>query len=156
MYRILAILFLFAGLGLAQTPPAYFPWWERPVSSRLNLNQDQRDNIREILQEYRDKMIDQRARVEKADAAFVDVFAEEEIDEAAAKQAMDELIEARGALTRSMATMSLDLRQILTTDQWRRLRNLQDRQERLGITPANPAAPRNQRRQAGPPVVPPL
>jgi len=141
---------------LAQAPPAYFPWWESPVSTRLNLNQDQRDSIRDVLQAYRDQMIDQRARVEKAEAAFTDAFAEEEVDEAAAREAMEELIEARGALTRSMATMSLELRQILTTEQWRRLRNLQDRQERLGIAPANPAAPRNQRRQTGPRAIPPL
>ncbi len=153
MFRLLAVLLTFAGLGLGQAPNAYFPWWDRPISNRLNLTADQRDNIRSILQSYRDRMIDERAAVEKAEASFADIFAEDEVDDAAVRQAMEELIDARDNLTRSMTTMGLELRQVLTSEQWRRLRDLQERQERRGVTPpAGPAAgPRNQRRQAGPP-----
>lgn len=156
MYRVLAILLLFTGLGLAQAPNVLFPWWEqRPISNRLNLNEDQRESIRSILQSYRDRMIDQRAALEKAEAAFGDIFAEDEVDENAARQAMEELIQARSDLTRSMTMMGLELRQVLTSEQWRLLRTLQARQERRGVAPppgpAGPAAgPRNQRRQAGP------
>jgi len=148
MYRTLAVFLAFAGLGLAQAPNVYFPWWENAISNRLSLTEDQRDSVRSIQQEYRDRMIDQRAEVEKSDAAIADIFAAEQVDDEDAKRAISQLVEARGALTRSMTEMSLDLRKVLTAEQWRRLRNLQGRMGRRGVG-AEPPGPRNQRGRGG-------
>ncbi len=116
--RALAILLLLsAGTVLAQ-PRVYFPWWEGRFSQDLDLSGDQRAEIRKIQQKYRDSMIDQRAATEKAEARLEDLFHDDEIPTAASKSAVDALVDARGAMTRSLTEMSIELRQVLTTDQW--------------------------------------
>lgn len=133
MLRAWAVLFLFAGLGLAQVPegppPPYFPWWESAISNRLNLTSSQRDQIQEIQRQFRDRMIDERAAAQKAEAAISDLFAADEINDRAANRAIDELVKTREALTRSLTEMSLKLRQVLTAEQWHRLRSFQERRE---------------------------
>jgi Spy/CpxP family protein refolding chaperone len=121
-------------LALAQ-PRAYFPWWEGRLSDEVNLSQEQRAKIRDVQREYRDEMIDQRADLEKAEARFADLLASEDISDAEAEAAVAELVAARGAVTRSLTEMSIELRRVLTTEQWRELQSRRgdwmERRERL-------------------------
>jgi Spy/CpxP family protein refolding chaperone len=149
--RTLAILLLLtASTALAQPRP-YFPWWEGRFTRDLDLSDEQRQEIRSIQKRYRDLMIDQRAAAEKADARLQDLFDSEEIPAAAAKSAVDTLVEARGAMTRSLTEMSVELRQVLTAEQWRdlqkkqeemrdRMRNMRDRGRGAG-RPRRPGGP---------------
>ncbi len=128
MLKTLGVVLLLAVAAAAQGPPrAYFPWWESRLTERLDLSEEQHTRIRAILKQYRDQMIDQRGAVEKADAEIEDLFAEQEIDQEHARRTIDRLVTARGEMTRSLTVMSLELRQVLTADQWRRLRELQDK-----------------------------
>ncbi len=130
MFRVFALLLLVTGVAAAQGPPPYFPWWESPLTGRMGLSEDQHEQIREILKRYRERMIDQRAAVEKADAEMADLFGEETLGSAQADEAIERLVTARANLTRSLTKISLELRQILTPEQWRRLRYLQGRMEK--------------------------
>ena len=122
MKVLITLLVLFSTGALAQNPPrAYFPWWESPLTRDLNLTAQQQEQINSILKENREIMIDQRAVVEKAEAAVQDLFNEPEVDQARAKQAVDQLVTARGEMTRTFTVMSLKLRQVLTAGQWHRL-----------------------------------
>ncbi len=136
-------LALAAGCLQAQPPRAYFPWWSSPLSRDINLTPNQRRQVREVVHEYRNKLIDARAAVQKAEADVEDLFNDDQIDSRRAGEAVDRLVVARGELTRSFAQMSLKLRTVLTTQQWRELCRRQQQQ------PPKPSQPG---RQARPPA----
>ncbi len=119
--RALIVFLLFTGMAMAQPARPFFPWWESRFADDVDLDEQQRRRIREIQRQYRDKMIDQRAALEKAEARLEDLFAAREIDESAARAAVDELIAARSAITRSLTEMSIELRRLLTLEQWQEL-----------------------------------
>lgn len=126
MRYLLAFLAL-ASVAWAQ-PRAYFPWWESPLARDLGLSPEQQQRIRSILREYRDEMVDLRARVEKAEMALEDLFNQDQPPEPqAASKVINELVEARSALTRRFAEMSLKLRFVLTPEQWRRVQERRPR-----------------------------
>lgn len=117
-----------AGPLLAQGQPEFFNWWDSPIARDLNLTDDQRKQIRSILQEYRDRLIDQRATLQKAEARFADLFAEPSPNPALVNDAIERLANARADLTRTMAHMTLRLRGVLTPEQFQ---ELQKRRPRL-------------------------
>ncbi len=120
--RLVALLVCLAGLPLlAQPPRGFFPWWDSPVAKDLNLSEDQTRQIRTVVREYRAKLIDQRAAVEKAEGEFEDQFNDELFDQRRAGDALERLITARGDMTRSLSQMSLRLRAVLTADQYKEL-----------------------------------
>ena len=91
------------------------------MAKDLNLSEDQTKQIRTVVREYRSKLIDQRATVEKAEGEFEDQFNDELFDQRRAGDALERLITARGDMTRSLSQMSLRLRAVLTADQYREL-----------------------------------
>lgn len=113
----------------AQPGRSLFPWWDNPLSQDLNLTDTQRNQIRAVVKEYRDRLVDERAAVEKAEGQLEDVFGEETVDQRKAAEAIDHLTTARGELTKSLAQMSLRMRTVLTAQQWQ---DLQRRQGRAG------------------------
>jgi Spy/CpxP family protein refolding chaperone len=128
MIRLLLALLIVCGLAFAQPPRGFFPWWDRPVAKDLNLTPDQMRRIRQTVREYRNKLVDLRAGVEKAELDLQDVFEDEHIDPKKAGAAVEGLAQARGNLTRAFSQMSLDLRVVLTQQQWK---ELQKRREEI-------------------------
>ncbi len=163
MKTVLAVLLFLTGPLLAQPPRAYFPWWEGPLAGSLNLTETQKQQIRNVLREYRDRMIDQRAAVEKAEAAVEDIFNEDKPADADVKAAIEQLVEARGAMTRTFTEMSLKLRRVLTAQQWadlqRRRSEWRSRAMRDHFSPARrppgPRGPQPADRPPEPPSPPP-
>ena len=122
MKLLITLLLLISTGAFAQRPTrAYFPWWESPLRRSLHLTEQQQQQIRTILKQHRDEMIDERAAVEKAEADVEDLFSERTVDPAQAKQAIDRLVTARGKLSRTFIQLSLKLRQVLTDQQWEKL-----------------------------------
>ena len=109
--------------ALAQPPQGFFPWWDSPVAKELNLSEAQRQQIRDTVRDYRDRMIDLRAVVEKSEAEVEELFNEDPVDARRAGEAIDKLVAARGELMRAMSHMNLKLRAVLTGQQWRELQN---------------------------------
>lgn len=98
-----------------------FAWWDSPIAQNLNLTPEQQKQIRGTVREFRDRMIEQRAGVEKAEAGFMDFLNEDQVNEARAKESVEKLVVARGDLMRSVSQMSLKLRAVLTPQQWQEL-----------------------------------
>jgi Spy/CpxP family protein refolding chaperone len=119
----LAVLLISVLLPLAAQGPrgAMFNWWDSPIANDLNLSEDQKSQIRATVKEYRTKLIDLRASVEKAEIEVEDHFNADTLDQKKASDALDKLNSARGEMTRNLAQMSLRLRSVLTIDQWREL-----------------------------------
>ena len=140
-------LFLLLALPLAaQRSPDYFPWWDSPLAKDLNLSEDQNRQIRSVIKEFRSRLVDCRAAVEKAEIEVQDDFNEEIVDQRRTSEAIDRLIAARGELTRAFSQMSLRLRVILTADQWRELQKRRPRAE-----PGQLMREFQRRREGGPP-----
>lgn len=121
---MLRILVLIAGMALAafaQLPRGFYPWWDQPVVKDLNLTETQSREIRGIVREYRAKLIENRAALEKAESELQFLFDDDNIDSRRASQAIEDLANARLNLTRTFSQLALRLRLVLTPVQWREL-----------------------------------
>jgi Spy/CpxP family protein refolding chaperone len=119
----------------AQPPRAYFPWWDQPLAKDLNLTPAQREKIRNTVHEYRDKLIQERGAVQKAEIDLQDVFDNNTIDITRAFAAVENLARARENLTRTFAEMALRLRMVLTNQQWHELqKRRREQSNRAGPT----------------------
>lgn len=145
--RWLLTLLLCVLPAAAQNPRGLFNWWDSPIARDLNLTESQRDQIRGTVRDYRGKLIDLRAAVEKAEMEVEDAFNTETLDQQRANAAIDRLANARGDMIRVFSQMSLQMRTVLTQEQWR---ELQRRRPRMGpsgpMGPGGPAGPMGPRR----------
>ena len=130
MFRTLSLTLTLAGASLlAQPPRGFFPWWDSPMVRDINLTEDQRRQVQEVVRDYRGKLIDARAAVEKAEGDVEDLFNDDQLDARRAGEAVDKLVASRGEMTRAFAQMSLKLRTVLTPQQWRELRRRQSQEQ---------------------------
>ena len=111
------------GLGLGPADRVELtPWWDRPIVRDLGLSDDQLKQVREIVRESRDRLIQLRAAVRSAEGALADELSAEIVDTGKAENAIERVVSARADLMRATALMSLKLRQVLTAQQWQELR----------------------------------
>jgi Spy/CpxP family protein refolding chaperone len=97
-------------------------WWDNPVADGLNLSDAQRKQIQTTIREYRNRLVDARAAVDKAEGAMDDVFnSDGAVDQKRANEAVDRLASARSDLTKVVSQMSLRMRGVLNTQQWQEL-----------------------------------
>ena len=118
--RKIFLIFSLAGMLSAQ-PRGPFPWWESPIAKSLDLTDAQNRQIRATVSEYRDKLRELRAAVNKAESDLESIFNQETVDQRQAGEAIDELAAARGELFKATSQMDLKLRTILTAQQWQTL-----------------------------------
>lgn len=137
-------------LAMAQPPRSFFPWWESPMTRDMNLTDQQRLQIRTILRDTRGPMIDVRGAVEKAEAELEDLFNDEGSNQQRSYEAIENLVKARGDMTRAFAQLSLRLRAVLTTQQWHELQKRRPRPEQRE-RPQPMRRPRQDRPQGQPP-----
>ena len=132
-------------------------WWNNPnVIERLKLTDDQRKQMDAIMLEHREKLIDMRASVEKAELAMEPLIQADQPNESQILAQIDKVAQARAELEKANARFLLALRAKLAPDQWKALKALrQDRMARRdwrrggpsdGGPGAGPATP-----PAGPP-----
>jgi Spy/CpxP family protein refolding chaperone len=120
MLRSIALAFLLAQFAAAQNI-TNLQWWNSPVRNDLGLNQDQTQKIREIVRSFRSKLLDARNNANKAEGELEDVFNDTEVNSKQATQAINKLASARSESSRVFLEMSVQLRSVLTLDQWRTL-----------------------------------
>ena len=107
----------------AQQPRDFFPWWDMPVARTLNLSEEQTRQIQSIVREHRDKLVDLRGAIEKAENQLSDIMDDDRPDPAKANAAIDRVAVARADLTRAFSQMGLKLRLVLTPAQWKDLQS---------------------------------
>ncbi len=128
--RWLALAGMLTTGAWGQPPRGFFPWWDRPVAKDLNLSQGQIREVRSTVREFRGKLLEQRAAVEKAETELEDALNQDVVDKPAANQAVEDLAGARENLTRTFSQIAVRMRMILTPQQWRELQNRQFRRRR--------------------------
>lgn len=125
------LLLAIPALLAAQGRNAVLGWWDNPVASGLDLSETQERQIQKVVHDYRNRLIDARAAVEKAENDLEDVFNDALVDQQRGNQAIDRLVTARAELTKAVSEMTLRLRAVLTAEQWQELQR-RDREHSRG------------------------
>lgn len=107
--------------GVAQSGRVGYAWWNSPIRADLNLSHEQDQKIRRIVRTYRNRLLDARNNVQKADGDLEDLLNDETVDPAAAKPIIERVATARANAARVSLELSIELRSVLTLDQWRTL-----------------------------------
>ncbi len=98
-------------------------WWDNPqVAKDLNLGADQKQKMDDIFQQSRLKLIDLHASLQKEEATLDPLINADSPDETKVLAQIDKVAAARAELEKSNARMLLAVRQVLTPDQWTKLR----------------------------------
>jgi Spy/CpxP family protein refolding chaperone len=128
LWPVIVVTLLGASAANAQPGGrALFPWWDNPLAQGLTLTDTQRNQIRDVVKEYRNRLVDARAAVEKAEGDLEDIFGEETVDQRKGAEATERLASARGELTKALSQMSLRMRSVLTLQQWQELQRREGR-----------------------------
>ena len=100
---------------------ANFAWWNSEVVSDLHLTDAQRKQIRNVVSSYRPKLIDARSESQKAEGDLQDILNNEHVELSQAQSVIERLAKAHAESTRVFTEMSIQMRSVLTLDQWREL-----------------------------------
>ncbi len=98
-------------------------WWTRPeMAQKLSLTADQTKKMDDIFQQFRLKLIDLNASVQKEEAIMEPLVGAEQPDETRIAAQIDKLAQARAELEKANARMLLGIRRLLTPEQWNKLK----------------------------------
>jgi len=102
-------------------------WWNLPrMSERLKLSDDQRKGMDAILQAYKERLIDLRANLDKAELAMQPLLSADTPNDSATLAQIDKVVGARAELERANARFLLAIRDKLTTEQWKQLQSFRE------------------------------
>ena len=107
-------------------------WWNNPkVIEKLKLTDDQRKSMDAIFQQHREKLVDLRGNVEKAEIEMEPLVKADQPNESAVLAQIDKVAQARAELEKANARFLFELRAKLTPDQWKQVQEF--RQNRPGM-----------------------
>lgn len=120
-------------------------WWKNSeIASKLQLSDQQVQQLQNTFYQHRLKLIDLRANIEKQDLALQQLLDAPSPNDSAILAQVDQRSAARNQLDREFTQMTLDFRKILTPDQWKQLRTLMPQpgmMKRFGHGPGGPHGP---------------
>ncbi|HUK24483.1 MAG TPA: periplasmic heavy metal sensor [Terriglobales bacterium] len=102
-------------------------WWKNSeITKKLQLSGAQITKLNQIFYDHRLKLIDYRASMEKEDLHLQNLLDQDQPDENQVSTQVDQVLAARGKLEREFTMMNLDLRRVLSVEQWRQLKAIQE------------------------------
>jgi protein CpxP len=105
-------------------------WWNNPkIVEKLKLTDDQRKAMDEIFQQHREKLVDLRGNVEKAEIAMDPLVKADQPNESAVLAQIDKVAQARAELEKANARFLFELRAKLTPDQWKQVQEFRQNHE---------------------------
>lgn len=126
-----ALLVLVAASAAAQLPPG--KWWRRPeIAQQLALTEEQQSRLDGVFRSSASELIDLRGDVEKASIALRAELDQPQLNRANIQRVAAHLSEARGRLFGRELMMLVDMRGVLTDEQWNRMRAQLDRMAAAG------------------------
>ncbi len=97
-------------------------WWTNPkVADLLKLTDEQKKQFDDILLAHREKLIDLRANVEKAELALAPLISDDKPNETGILAQIDKVAQARAELEKANARYLLAVRSKLTPEQWKQV-----------------------------------
>lgn len=101
-------------------------WWrDSELATKLKLADQQKQQLEKTFLDYRLKLVDLRAEVERQELKLQPLIDADQVNEGQISTALNALIAARGKLELTNAMMNISMRQVLTIEQWKQLRSLQ-------------------------------
>jgi Spy/CpxP family protein refolding chaperone len=127
---IITVIVAFAGpLAVAtefDLPPG--KWWENQrLVEHIGLTEEQQGEIRHIVFAYARRMIDLKAEVDKAGLDLASTVDQVDFDPAPVRAAYAAFQAARRKLENERFEMLLEVRQVLTYEQWRKIEEIKQR-----------------------------
>ena len=161
---LLSAATLASAIAAAQTldvPPG--KWWKRPAVVRtLGLTEEQQDKLDQIFLKNRKDFVDLKADVEKKQIDVEDLMAKRDSDPKKVSAAIDLVSQSRAKLRKATAMMILEMRGVLTDEQWKQVMERRDqwrserRDEMRGMMRGGPGGPGPRPPASGnPPQTPP-
>jgi protein CpxP len=103
-------------------------WWKNSdVVKQVGVSDEQIKKIEQIFQDHRLKLIDVRAALEKEEVRLQPMIEADSPNDQQIMAQIDRVANARATLEKANAQMLLDIRHILTVDQWKKLQSIQPR-----------------------------
>ena len=100
-------------------------WWENPqLVERINLTPEQQDNIRKLVYQHAQRMIDLNAEVRHRQLELNDLVDRSTLNASEVRAAFAAFQKARADLERERFELLLSVRQVLTDRQWNALRRM--------------------------------
>jgi|SRR5215471_21724747 len=100
-------------------------WWQNSdVAKKLQLSEGQISQLDQIFYDHRMKLIDYGAAMEKQDLKLQSLLDADVPNEGEISSQVDQVLGARGKLEREYTMMNLDLRKVLSLEQWRQLKSM--------------------------------
>jgi len=104
-------------------------WWTDPkLAKHLGLTSDQQHSMDALFQRSRVTLVDLSAGLQKREAALEPLLEADHPDEAEILKQIDRIAQARAELEKANARLLLELRNILTVEQWKKLQTERPRQ----------------------------
>jgi len=98
-------------------------WWQNSdIAKKLQLSDDQIGQLDQRFYDHKVKLIDYGAEMEKQDLKLQTLLDADVPNEGQVESQVDQVLTARGQLEREYTLMNLDLRKVLSLDQWRQLK----------------------------------
>ena len=100
-------------------------WWQNSdIAKKLQLSDDQIGQLDQTFYDHKVKLIDYGADMEKQDLKLQTLLDADVPNEGQVEAQVDQVLAARGHLEREYTLMNLDLRKVLSLDQWRQLKSI--------------------------------
>ena len=128
----LAVLALAGGAWTQELKLPPGTWWENPrLVERINLTPEQQEKIRNLVYQHAQRMIDLNAEVKHRGLELKDLVDRSTFKPSEVRAAFAAFQKARADLEQERFELMLSVRQVLTDQQWKELRQM--RKERSGM-----------------------
>ena len=102
--------------------PPPFDWWRNSeVAQKLNLSDQQKQQLEEVFTQARLQLVDLKGAVEKEEIKLQSLMNADPINEPQVVAQIDSAQAARAKLEKNFALMALQFRKVLSADQWKQL-----------------------------------
>lgn len=120
--------------GMAPMPPVRGfggSWWKNSeLADTLKLTDQQKQQLEQTFLDYRLKLVDLRANVEREELKLRPLMDADQLNESQISSQLDTLLAARMKLEKTNAMMNVSMRKVLTADQWKQLRGMRENRYR--------------------------
>ena len=105
--------------------PGPHKWWkESETVKQLGLSDGQATQIEQAFTDSRMRFIDMMAALQKEELKLQTLISADNPNENAVQNQVDLVVQARGKLEKEHAMMMLNIRRLLTTEQWKKLQSI--------------------------------
>jgi Spy/CpxP family protein refolding chaperone len=102
-------------------------WWkDSNIAKTLQLTDDQTTQLDQIFYDHKMKLVDYGAHMKKEDLKLQNLLDADLPNEGQVGTQVDQVLTARGKLEREYTMMNLDLRKVLSVEQWRQLKSIRE------------------------------